>query len=494
VEEHRVDRAFADDDVALVEPPSTSGAHWANRDQDGIYRRPDGQAPFRRPPAVNSLQEPASFPPESTEAPADRGWFDAPASYGDDEAGRGPTEPQRPAPPFGPAPPASSGRTAFGVTAGPISTSGRAGVAASSTALGSSAVPSAASIGKAGTAIPMGAATPMDATPMRPANQAMDATPMRPAAPPASADAAPTSPAGAPVSPARVRPVPEFGEFLVGPSREIRPHRAARRPPPEPVPHWSPQQAQPARRSRAVMIAAIALTAIVLVAGATAGILLFSGSDRSIDSVLRLGDGAGERTVTAALGGRTSASFELLAATTKVTVKAQDLRGDLYRITSAAGSGTVPSPVLAKNRLQLHLTPRGAGATGKVTVVLSSRVKWTLRFVGGADEQVVDLRGGRVGSVEVLGAARRFELALPAPAGTVPVRLTGAVEDLSITAPADSPVRVRLDSGAKTVAAGERTLRDVQPGSTVTPADWQTRNRYDVHAESRISLLSVTAA
>ena len=76
---------------------------------------------------------------------------------------------------------------------------------------------------------------------------------------------------------------------------------------------------------------------------------------------------------------------------------------------------------------------------------------------------------------------------------SVPVRLTGAVEDLSITAPQVSPVRVRLDSGAKTVAAGERTLRDVEPGSTLTPQGWQTRNRYDVHAESRITLLSVAA-
>jgi hypothetical protein len=241
------------------------------------------------------------------------------------------------------------------------------------------------------------------------------------------------------------------------------------------------------------MIAAIALTAIVLVAGATAGIMLFSGSDRHLNTVFRSGAGAGERTVTAALGGRTAASFELLAATTKVTVKAQDLGGDLYRITSAQGSGTVPSPVLAKNRLQLHLTPQGTGATGKVTVVLSSKVKWTLRFVGGADEQVVDLRGGRIGSVDVLGAARRIELALPAPAGTVPVRITGAVEDLSITAPPDSPVRVRLDSGAKTVAAGERTLRDLEPGSTLTPQGWQTDNRYDVRAESRVTLLSVAA-
>jgi hypothetical protein len=241
------------------------------------------------------------------------------------------------------------------------------------------------------------------------------------------------------------------------------------------------------------MIATIALTAIVLVAGATAGVMLVSGSARSLDSVLGLGGGAGERTVTAALGGRTAASFELLAATTRVTVKAQDLGGDLYRITSAENSGTVPSPVLAKNRVQLHLTPEGTGATGKVTVLLSSKVKWTLRFVGGADEQAVDLRGGRIASVDVLGAARRLQLALPTPSGTVPVRLTGAVEDLSITAPRDSPVRVRLDSGAKTVAAGERTLRDLEPGSTLTPQDWQTRNRYDVHAESRITLLSVAA-
>ena len=32
-----MDRASADDDVALVDPPSTSGAHWANRDNDALY-------------------------------------------------------------------------------------------------------------------------------------------------------------------------------------------------------------------------------------------------------------------------------------------------------------------------------------------------------------------------------------------------------------------------------------------------------------------------
>ena len=56
-----------------------------------------------------------------------------------------------------------------------------------------------------------------------------------------------------------------------------------------------------------------------------------------------------------------------------------------------------------------------------------------------------------------------------------------------------SPVRVRMDGGAKTVAVGGRTLRDVRPGSTLTPKGWQVRNRYDMDAAARITLLSVHA-
>jgi hypothetical protein len=152
-----------------------------------------------------------------------------------------------------------------------------------------------------------------------------------------------------------------------------------------------------------------------------------------------------------------------------------------------------PSPVLADDRVQLHLTPDGDGTSGRVEVLLSSKVRWALRFTGGADEQSVDLAGGRVSSIDVVGGSRHFELSLPTPAGTVPVRVTGAVEDLSITSPQDSPVRVHVDSGAKTVAAGNRTLRDVRPGSTLTPKGWQVQNRYDVDAAARITLLSVDA-
>jgi hypothetical protein len=67
------------------------------------------------------------------------------------------------------------------------------------------------------------------------------------------------------------------------------------------------------------------------------------------------------------------------------------------------------------------------------------------------------------------------------------------VDEFVVRAPANSPVRVHLDSGAKTVAAGGKTQRDVPPGSTFTPRTWQVDNRYDVDAASRVTLFSVTA-
>jgi hypothetical protein len=230
------------------------------------------------------------------------------------------------------------------------------------------------------------------------------------------------------------------------------------------------------------MVAAIGLAVLVLLGGAAAGMMFYSGSD---------GAKSGDKTITAPLDGRTAVSFELVAATTKVNVKTQDLGDDLYKITSA--DDTLPTAVVSDERVQLHLAADGVNADGQVQVLLSTKVKWALRFVGGADQQVVDLTSGKITSLQVLGASRRLQLALPKPSGTVPISVTGSIEDFSITSPKDSPVRVQVDSGAKTVAAGDRTLRDVKPGSTLTPKGWNVPNRYDVDAAARVTLLSVDA-
>ena len=291
---------------------------------------------------------------------------------------------------------------------------------------------------------------------------------------------------------------------VLGQGYEIRPHRAGRgESGPQPAttgrngsrgtPSGNAPTAAP-RRSRRVVRWATVATVFVILVGAAGAVLVVGGKGGALKSVLRSGAGSSPgRTATAPLDGRTEASFELVTGTTKVTVRSEDLGADLYRITSAEDSGTVPRPVVDENRVQLHLAPDGDGTSGNVEIVLAAKVTWSLRFTGGADEQRIDLSGGKVSAIDVIGGVREVELSLPTPTGTVPVRVTGAVDEFVVRAPANSPVRVHLNSGAKTVAAGDKTQRNVPPGSTFTPRNWQVDNRYDVDAASAVTLFSVTA-
>ncbi|GGQ78098.1 hypothetical protein [Couchioplanes azureus] len=283
-----------------------------------------------------------------------------------------------------------------------------------------------------------------------------------------------------------------IGDVLDGPGREIRPHRAPKHPA-EPAP--APGMPAPPRRNRGVMVAGLALTAAVLLGGTVAGVTYFSGSDSDLTSVLELGVGAtSQRTVTGPLEGRTAASLDLVSAAKRVTVRSEDLGDSLYKMTTAEDSGFLPKAAVAQDAVRLELTPDGKGDTGTVEVVLSAKVVWTLRFSGAAEEQVLDLQSGRIAGIDLIGGARRAQIQLPAAAGTVPLKASGTVEELAMTSPAGNPVRVRVKGGATTVAAGDKTLRDVPPGSTVTPKNWATNDRYDVEADSRLILLSIDTA
>jgi hypothetical protein len=519
---HRVDHSTVDEsDVAVADDPSTSGAHWANRDSDVLQRRIGGQPkPFRRPPAMNSStgETNAADPgtpdrwnafaptgnPSAAVVPDTRsGAWDAfeNAAAAPADPGGSPSAPPASRPPRrNPADlPAGSGRTSFGVTDGPIS-----GVRPEPV---SPAGPPAPAAGGR----PSGGEVPAFADLRAPAGSpAATGGPAFAGPAPGNAASADWAPAGWPPvgwppadrtpsgSTAADRPArdPELapatgdvhdgiGDLISGPGRDIRAHRAGDNTAPSAEP----------RRSRLRTAATALLAAVVLAAGGVAGVAWFTGEGDRITSALDFGsEEPGSKVATAPLDGRAEASFELIAATTKVTLRIQDLGDQLYRITSAGDSGTAPSPVLTESRLQLLLSPDGEGASGNVEVLLSAKVAWGLRFVGGTDEQIIDVTGGRVSSIDIAGGSRRVDLRLSKPTGTVPVRVTGSVDELSVLSPAGSPVRVKVGSGAKTVAAGTKTLRDVRPGSTLTPKNWAAPDRYDVDAASRVTLLTVRNA
>ncbi|WP_436522919.1 hypothetical protein [Actinoplanes sp. HUAS TT8] len=250
------------------------------------------------------------------------------------------------------------------------------------------------------------------------------------------------------------------------------------------------------RRSRVVTAGMALLGTIAVLVIAVTGVVFYSGPDSKINEMLNIGAKPGisdSRLVTAPLNGRTKASFEMLAASDRIRVSIADIGDDLFRISTPDDSSLRPSPQLSEAGVRLQLNRNGAGADGDVEVVLAARVRWTLRFSGYAAESDVDLGDGLVDGIEVVGGTRRAVLDLSKASSTVPVKITGGVDELTLRAPAGNPIRVKVGGGATTVTAGSRTLKNVAAGSTLTPKDWNTNGRYDVEAASKITLLSVEA-
>ncbi|GLY96751.1 hypothetical protein [Actinoplanes sp. NBRC 103695] len=460
MERSPADEATASD-VVVADLPTSSGAHWANRDR----LRSTGEQPmFRRPPASNSFTE------EERQQP----W---------DAFGSTPQTPQHAAAEEpAPSDTGSRSRASFGMTDEPISGNWFGHDPSPVSPAGPVAAPSHGYPASSQHQAPDRYQTPAQPEPI-----AVE-LPVRTAESHTGTHHWQTQmPMGRGEQPAQEAGAGFFDEQQ---HHEIRAHRADAA-----AAHH--HQTAP-RRSKALTAATVTLTALVLLGGVGAGVAYFSGDDKSLGSVLQLGNDTSDKAeapddsvATAPLGNRTSAAFELVAGTQRATVKTQDLGNELYRISSADDSGTAPRPTVDAEKVRLLLEAKGEGARGNVEILLSSKVTWALRFTGGADEQLVDLTGGKLSQVDLTGSSRRVSMTLPRPTGTVQVRIAGAIEDLSLSSPSGSPVRVRVDGGVKTVAAGTRTLRDLEPGSTLTPKDWKTANRYDVAAESRLTLLTV---
>jgi hypothetical protein len=245
----------------------------------------------------------------------------------------------------------------------------------------------------------------------------------------------------------------------------------------------------PRRQSRFVTAGMAVLGVVALAVVALTGVVYYSGENNQIAEML--GGGGDQRVASGPLEDRTIATFELLAATDRVQLRIADLGDDLYRISSPEGAGIRPSAEMRDDRLRVDVTRDAAGTGGEVEVLLAAKVRWTIRFSGYSAERIVDLSAGRIRGIEMVGGTRRAEVTLAQAAGTVPMKITGGVEELLLRAPTGSPVRIKVGGGAGTVTAGSRTLRDVAPGSTLTPKDWTTGNRYDVDAVAPVTLLTV---
>jgi hypothetical protein len=199
-----------------------------------------------------------------------------------------------------------------------------------------------------------------------------------------------------------------------------------------------------------------------------------------------------ENVVSAPLGGRADAGFDLVDGTTMINMRLAALGDELYRISTPAGASVLPKVTADGDRLRLFLVRSGIQGVGAVNVALNVKVRWDLRVLGGAKQTVIDLSGGRVDGVELAGGATRIDLTLPRPDGTLSVRMTGGVNQFLVHTADSVPVRVRVGSGAGRVVLDGRQRNGIAPGASFTTARWTNGgDRIDLDAVAGMATLTV---
>lgn len=227
------------------------------------------------------------------------------------------------------------------------------------------------------------------------------------------------------------------------------------------------------------------LTTLLLAAGCT------PWHDDRDDEPGQEGFGRAHR-VSAARGDLDTAALTVVSGATTVTVRAMDLDGDLYRVSTPDDSRLYPDVIESGGRYQLHLNGTGGSGPAAVEILLDQRVRWDLRFSGGASETLVDLGAGRVSRMDFTAGSSRIETILPEPEGTVTVRMAGGASDFVVHAPGDAPVRVSAGGGAATVTVDGVRRTGIAAGSVFAPAGWDSSgDRYDVDAVAGVSSLTV---
>ncbi|MDG4766048.1 hypothetical protein O7632_18350 [Solwaraspora sp. WMMD406] len=235
----------------------------------------------------------------------------------------------------------------------------------------------------------------------------------------------------------------------------------------------------------------IGLVAALLVAATIVAVVVEAvGRDRG-----PAGDPAIAWTVQAPLADRTEVALEVLDGATDIRVVVEDVQDDLLRARTPQGGAVAPRISDDGDLVQVGLDDTGNGGAGVVEIALHPDVLWSIRVLGGATTQQVDLSGARVSAVELAGGASTMDLMLPQPQGTVTVRMTGGVSTWRIELPARVPVQVRVGSGAGSVSVDGERRDGIGGGETISSPDWaEATDRYDVDAAAGFSDLTVTRA
>ncbi|MGN6675225.1 MAG: MarR family transcriptional regulator [Thermomicrobiales bacterium] len=202
--------------------------------------------------------------------------------------------------------------------------------------------------------------------------------------------------------------------------------------------------------------------------------------------------GAGE--YSAPLADVEHGTFIFLSWASKLILRGDAGMAELYR---AQFKGQTPEVRVAGGVVTMRYPRRLRtlfGSNQAAEVALNTAVPWRIELRNGASHTTADLRGLTLAGLEIRGGASSITVRLPAPSGSVPVRIAGGVSGITINRPQGVEVSIRLKGWAAHLTFDDQTFDALgADGRLQSPGYAAATRRYDIEVDGGASDVTVTA-
>jgi hypothetical protein len=129
-----------------------------------------------------------------------------------------------------------------------------------------------------------------------------------------------------------------------------------------------------------------------------------------------------------------------------------------------------------------------------VEIVLHPAVEWTFLVRGGLSRFEADLTGGKLARLDIGGGISNALIDLPAPAGPVPIRISGGVSNFGLRRPAAAGVHLAISGGVSKLRLDDQVLGAIGGGTRLSTGGVAGDiSRYAVEISGGASRLEIVA-
>ena len=212
-----------------------------------------------------------------------------------------------------------------------------------------------------------------------------------------------------------------------------------------------------------------------------------------VELALELGGKDRPAQSSAPLGSASAGRLEFTKGAAMVGLKGDPALTDLYQ---ASFVGPVPEITVTGGTVVVQQRRRFRPFDWRAQsadFTLSTAVPWDISLRGGMWKLAADLTALRVTSLEVTGGASDIEVRLPAPEGTVPVRVSGGASKVTLLRPRGTEARAEVAGGASQLVFDDQRLGGVGGRTVLASGGFaDAADRYEIRFTGGASQVTVS--